>query len=250
MGNGRRSGKSLAVALGCGLPLIAAGAVALWYVGKDPSGPISAVVGVSQNEVVVLRRGFEERGYTHLVSMRDDDVVWTEALFGVQDPPTLASDGERVFVRLFEARGNASVHAFHVETGEFLWRGADPEDVRGEGVALEVRSLFASEAVYQLDRLPGDEARVEVLTLDPATGEERGREVLDGVPDAAFMHDGELHVGVAGAFVRVDRAGEVHALSVAPPMPEAVALLEGERCTPSRVDGTTWSCTERRVVRR
>ena len=137
---GRRSGKGLAIGL---LVLIAGGvafALGMWFWGREPHGPITHIAGLDDDQVAVVRQGFEERGYTHLgVWAADGDMVWSEALFGVQDDPGLTVTDELVLVQVTEARGNPALHAFDRETGEFRWK------VEQDPAAVDRYTLHADE---------------------------------------------------------------------------------------------------------
>ena len=98
-------------------------ALGMWWWGRDPRGPIQTIGGIDADHCVVVRLGFEERSYTHVGVWRADDVmVWSEALFGVQDDPGLVAAGDLVLVLVTEARGNPALHAFDRRTGEFRWK--------------------------------------------------------------------------------------------------------------------------------
>jgi len=161
-----RSGKPLA----CGmLLLILVGvsfALSMWFWGREPHGPIESLSVIDDTRVVVLRKGFEERGYTHLgVWTAAGDMLWSEALFGVQEDPEISVSDELVLALVTEARGNPALHAFDMETGEFRWKvQQEPE---GEPSVWR-RTLAVGDTVAWLMG-PGRTVRV----IELATGEVR-----------------------------------------------------------------------------
>lgn len=211
-------------------------AVTLWHLGKDPKGPVLAVAGIDAENAVVLQRGYEDHGYVHIVGMNTDgDVAWTQALFGLQEPISLAVSEGRALVRVTEARGNPALHAFDVENGHHFW-SIDPER-QGEPIAPPLPPLHARDVVWEIsDR---DPMIVSVISLD---GEliERIELVPSESPDA-FLVDAGLAISTADGWVVVASDGSSSALELAPTPPDRTTR-PGELCPPSRVDGAVWSC--------
>lgn len=205
----RRSGKPLAIGL---LVLIAGGvafALSMWFWGREPHGPIAALAPVDGSRVAVLRQGFEERGYTHLgVWNAEGEMVWSEALFGVQDDPGLSVAADRVLVLVTEARGNPALHAFDLETGAFEWKVAqEPEGAPSSYGA----SLAVGETVAWLLG-PGRTIRV----VDLASGEVRATVEPAAPADVAYVlpeGDRLALVGLGSEGAAIDRDGGVEPLS-------------------------------------
>ncbi len=230
-------------------PLSALLAVGLWYMGKDPKGPILTIAAIDGEQAAVLRRGFEERGYIHLVVVdREGDARWSEALFGVLDPPSVAAAGGQVFVRVSEARGNPALHAFDVETGAFAWK-ADPADPAAEPVSFGAPSLFATEeAIWEL----AGQDPVVVSVFDLA-GELKRRlsitPAAEGAAHDAWVADDALVLRVGDRWSQIDSEGAERMLTTALELPNR-SPASGEQCAPSSAGGTTWGCTDSQVIAR
>ena len=233
----RFSGRVVAISLASVLALGVTTAVTLWHLGKDPHGPVIAVAGIDADNAAVLRRGYEERGYVHLLSTnREGDVRWSGALFGLQEPEVVAVGGGRVYVRVTEARGNPSLHAFDAATGQHAWSLDSAR--QGNPIAPPVPPLHArGDVVWEIaDR---DPMIVSVVSHD---GEliERLEFLPSSSPDA-FLIDAGLALSTNGGWVVIDADGSQSALAQAPSPPDRSAR-PGELCPPSHVDGVTWSC--------
>ena len=233
----RFSGRVVAIGLASILAIGVTTAVTMWHLGKDPHGPIIAVAGIDADNAAVLRRGYEERGYVHLLSTnREGDVAWSGALFGLQEPEVVAVGGGRVFVRVTEARGNPSVHAFDAETGQHAWSLQAARE--GNPITPPVPPLHArGEVLWEIsDREP---MIVSVIRTD---GDliERLEFMPSSEPDA-FLVDAGLALSTAEGWVVIAADGSQSALEEAPTPPDR-SMLPGELCPPSHVDGVTWSC--------
>jgi hypothetical protein len=201
----RRSGKPVAIGL---LVLILGGAVfalSMWSWGREPKGPIEAIAAIDDDRVAVLRKGFEERGYTHIgVWTADGEMRWSEALFGVQDEPELTATGELVLVLVTEARGNPALHAFDRETGEFRWK---VQQGPGEEPSTWGRALEVGQSVAWLMG-PGRRIRV----VDLSDGEVRATLSPEEPETVAYTWvDGDRLqlVGVGSTSMAVDASGEL-----------------------------------------
>lgn len=191
-------------------------AFGMWWSKREPRGPILAAAAIGDGDVALLRRGFEERGYVHLVVEEGPRQRWSEALFGVPDAPSITRFGDHVVLRAREARGHVEIHAFDVRTGEFRWRGArgtretPTENPQGLPPFAE-QSLFATEAhLFVVHGGPN----AEVVVLERA-GEERGRVELpsgDGARRAALFGDELLIEGGDGTLRAVDDAGALRVI--------------------------------------
>ncbi len=247
----RRSGKPLAIGM---LVLIFCGvafALSMWFWGREPHGPIDTIAVADDTHAAVLRQGFEERGYTHLgVWTADGQMVWSEALFGVQDDPELSVTDDLVLVLVTEARGNPALHAFDRETGEFRWKVEQP--VEGEPSAWG-QSLAVGESVAWLMG-PGREIRVVELE----GGEVRATVTPEQPEEAAYVSvaDDRLTLVAVGAqSTVVDARGELE-LTDYPAAPRATPItLEGDelclghppdRCR--RIAGLTGFASDGEVV--
>lgn len=246
---GRVSGKIVAVGVVIGLMIGVGSAVTLWFRGRVPSGPIAAIEAIDEGRAMLLRQGFEERGYTHLVVWHaDGGQRWSEALFGVQDPPAMARLGDLGLIRVTEARGNPSLHAFNLDTGEFMWRGPYPDPER-----VNEREPFEGDALHTI----GDVAfeiiasnPIEILVVD-SSGELVGHVTL---PEES----GEQHAFVSGEVLLVQTGETWHEVSVAGELatatpqapPEPLQMASGETCAPSGVDSVIWACANDEVIRR
>jgi len=204
----KRSGKRAAIGL---MALIIGGvvfALSMWFWGQEPKGPIEAIAVVDDTQVAVLRKGFEERGYTHLgVWNAAGEMLWSEALFGLQEEPELSVTGELVLVLVTEARGNPALHAFDRQTGEFRWKVQQPieEEPSAWGSVLHVGESVAW--------LTGPGREIQVVDLED--GEVRATATPDRPETAAYaLVDGDRLqlVGLGEESVAVDAQGEVTAV--------------------------------------
>jgi hypothetical protein len=232
----RYNGRKVAIGLASILAIGVTTAVTLWHLGKDPKGPIIAIAGIDAENAAVLRRGYEERGYIHLLSLnRDGDVRWSGALFGLQEPEVLAVSEGRVFVRVTEARGNPAMHAFDATTGQHAWSIDSAR--QGNPIAPPVPPLHAREVVWEIaDR---DPMIVSVISVD---GDLIGRlEYMPSETPDAFLVDAGLALSTQDGWVVIASDGSARELEDAPAAPDRTSR-PGELCPPSHVDGVTWSC--------
>lgn len=186
-------------------------AFGMWWSKREPRGPILAAAPIGEGRVAMLRRGFEERGYVHLVVEEGSRQLWSEALFGVPEAPSITRFGDHVVLRAREARGHVEVHAFDARTGEFRWRGArgthetPTENPQGLPPFAEHALFATTERLYVVHG--GVSAEVVVLDRE---GEERGRVELppgDGPRRAGLFGDELLIEGGDGILRRVDERG-------------------------------------------
>jgi len=221
----RRTGKPAAI----GLMVLIVGAVAfalsMWFWGREPKGPIEAVAAIDDGRAAVLRKGFEERGYTHVgVWNAEGQMLWSEALFGVQDEPELSVTDELVLLMVTEARGNPALHAFDRETGEFRWKvQQDPE---GEPSAWG-KVLQVGETVAWLTG-PGREIRV----IDLDDGEVRATvrpEEPETVAYASVDGDQLQLMGLGTESVAVDARGETTRLEFPSAQDRPTLTRDGEQ---------------------
>jgi len=220
----RRSGKPVAIGM---LVLILGGvafALSMWFWGREPHGPIETIAAVDDTHVAVLRKGFEERGYTHVgVWTAEGDMLWSEALFGVQDDPGLSVSDELVLVLVTEARGNPALHAFDRETGEFRWKVE--QDPAGEASSWR-SALQVGETVAWL---MGPGRKIQIVDL--STGEVRATVEPEAPSDSLYEQaDGDrlVLVGLGGAVGYVGTEGVLEDGS--DPPPQGVPMLrDGER---------------------
>ena len=220
----RRSGKPVAIGL---LLLIFGGvafALSMWFWGREPHGPIETIAAIDDTRVAVLRKGFEERGYTHVgVWTAEGEMLWSEALFGVQDDPGLSASDGLVLVLLTEARGNPALHAFDRETGEFRWKV--DQDPTGE--ARVWRSALRVGATVAWLMGPGRQIRI----IDLSTGAVRATVEPEAPADPLYEQaEGDLLV-LVGSGGAVAYVGTESVLEVGPdPRPQGPPLLrDGER---------------------
>ncbi len=226
----RHKGRRVAVGLVFALVAIAASLLTAWFLTREPSGPIVALVPTGDGRVILLRRGYEERGYVHLMLSSENLMQWSEALFGVEgldtagDEPTVQVVGDRVYVRAREARGHSELHVFTLDEGRFLWRGGRPTEEAPDGLPrFGEQTLFVGDEVVWLvhggaeydDRAPGP----QVIALD-LEGEELARVSLEvGEPgqataDAAMFGDALYVLTEDGVVHRVSSSGEVTQVGV------------------------------------
>ncbi|MEM9074494.1 MAG: hypothetical protein AAGE52_38725 [Myxococcota bacterium] len=204
--------------VGCGLPLvllaIATTAVVTWFVRKDPHGPILDVVPI-EDDLMVLRRGYAERGYVHLVRYDPDtrEQVWSEALYGIDDEPALTVVDDRVLLRAREARGHAEVHVFS-GAGEFQWRGARAQTEAPEGnPAFSRRPLWVDGETVFVAHVH-DKAEVIVLSLADGSETARAEMPTGSGSRSAALYDGGLAIaGGDGMLRHVSATGEVKDLA-------------------------------------
>lgn len=201
----RRSGKPVAIGL---MVLILGGvafALSMWFWGREPKGPIEAVAAIDDGRAAVLRKGFEERGYTHVgVWNAEGQMLWSEALFGVQDEPELSVAGGLVLLMVTEARGNPALHAFDRETGEFRWKVQQGPEAEPSawGKVLQVGETVAW--------LTGPGREIRVIDLDD--GEVRATVRPEEPETVAYtwVEGDQLQlVGVGSASMAVDANGEL-----------------------------------------
>ncbi|HJL26662.1 MAG TPA: hypothetical protein RMH80_30870 [Polyangiaceae bacterium LLY-WYZ-15_(1-7)] len=187
-------------------------ALSMWFANREPDGPLMAVAPSGAGVAYTLRRGFEERGYVHLVREREDGAQdWSEALFGVAEEPGLVADEGGVYLLAREARGYAEGHAFAPD-GPFRWRGGrgtyETPDENPEGLPpFGPRPLRLGED--ELFVLLGGEP-VEVIALALEDGEERARVELPtgDAPRGAAVVAGTLWIAPGdGGLYRLE-AGE------------------------------------------
>lgn len=173
-------------------------AFGMWWSKREPRGPILAIAPIGDGRVALLRRGFEERGYIHVVVEEGPKQLWSEALFGVPDAPSITRFGDHVVLRAREARGHVEIHAFDRTSGVFRWRGGrgtreNAAENRSGLPPFASRSLFATDA--HLFVVHGG-ASPEVVVID-LEGTELGRVELDGVAPEAADADGADAEGVS-----------------------------------------------------
>ena len=242
-GQPRVSGKMLAPIFF--LALLGAVGVALvtFWTRKDPFGPVLAVAPVDEERAMVLRRGYEERGYIHLALLvaESGEQPWSEALFGVQDPPALVVAGDDVFVRAREARGHAELHVFDIESGEFRWRGEPPLDEPVSGfTVMEADSLLVGdEVVYDLH---GVEA-IQVLVHGRSDGELRARVALDApaAPVRTTLDEAGALVIVFADAIALAVAPDGSTSPTSPPVETAPRVArEGDHVIASAEGTTRW----------
>ena len=192
------------------IALAVAGAITMWWTRKDPHGPVIARVAVEEG-AVVLRQGYEERGYVHVMRVDSaDETTWSEALYGLEDDPALTVAGDRVLVRAREARGHAELHAFDLDEGTFAWRGGRNRHEAPEGnpTFSEHPLWVAGEVVFYVH---ASDPR-ELIVLDLDSGEERARVELpagEGERSASIV-DGGLAIASGDGVRRiVDPSGNV-----------------------------------------
>lgn len=191
------------------LAIMVVGAITLWYVRKDPHGPILAEIALGEDSVM-LRQGYEERGYVHLMRVDSDgEARWSEALYGIEADPALTVAGERILVRAREARGHAELHAFDLD-GAFAWRGGRNRHESPEGnPAFTEHPLWLAESTVFYVHASDP---VEVVVLDLDTGEEQGRvDFPSGEGDRSAQVEGDgLRIDPGDGTTRfVSHAGEV-----------------------------------------
>ena len=168
------------------------GAITIWFLRKDPHGPVIAQVEHG-GATYMLRQGYEERGYVHLMRVEQGEPVWSEALYGIEADPALTVTGNRVLVRAREARGHAELHAFDLD-GEFVWRGGRNQHESPEGnPAFCDHPLWVRDGVVFYVHASGPR---EVIVLDLESGEERARvEIPAGEgPRSAAIIEGGLEI--------------------------------------------------------
>ena len=79
------------------LAIAVGGAITMWFMRKDPHGPVIARVALGQ-DAILLRQGYEERGYIHLMRVDPEgETRWSEALYGIEPDPALTVTETRVF---------------------------------------------------------------------------------------------------------------------------------------------------------
>ncbi|MBX3251786.1 MAG: PQQ-binding-like beta-propeller repeat protein [Myxococcales bacterium] len=193
---------------------VATFALTMWFGGREPRGPIQAMRPLGGGEVALLRRGFEERGYTHLVVWSiERGQHWSEALFGVPEHPSLThvrqGEVDLVALRAREARGHVEIHAFDRRTGRFAWRGGratheNPTEHPGGLPAFAERSLLVGDGVLFV--VHGGDA-VEVVILGLEDGEERARVELPADPEGA---DAARSAAVVEGALIVSTGSSVH----------------------------------------
>lgn len=210
----RRSGRVAACGLMLGVLVLAVSALSAWYFTREPDGPILLVVPAGE-DAILLRRGYEQRGYVHLVRWSPTrGMVWSEALFGIEfareddvEHLTVRVEGERIFVRAREARGHAELHVFALEDGAFQWRGGEPSAEPPEGRAPfgdapEARLVFGEDHVWVVHGV--HEGQVEVVALT-REGEQVARVALpvdDGQAIEASVEDAYANGGVLWVLTR------------------------------------------------
>lgn len=204
------SGRRFVIAFVIFIALAVGGAISMWFLRKDPHGPIEARVPVGE-DTIMLRHGYEERGYVHLMRVGpDDETRWSEALYGIEDDPALTLAGEHVLVRAREARGHAELHAFDAAYGTFAWRGG-----RNRFESPDGNPTFAEHPLWLQDGnvfyVHASDPR-EVIVLDVASGEERARVELpagEGERSAELV-EGGLQIDTGDGVRRlVDASGHV-----------------------------------------
>ncbi len=207
-------------AVGCGFALLlvlaAGGAILTWHLRKDPHGPILAVAPLGQ-DLAVLRRGYAERGYVHLLRWAPDTrrPLWSEPLFGVEPAPALTVSDDTILLRAREARGHGEVHAFDGEGG-FRWRGGRARQEAPDGnPAFSAHPLALVGGVVFV---PHASDPVEVVLLTVADGAEAARvELPAGEAERALIPFGDGIVLTSGDEVlrAIDRRGALRDLGSA-----------------------------------
>ncbi len=202
---------------GCALALLAVVGLTFfqWFRGREPHGPIFAAVPAPDGGAVLVRRGYEERGYPHLVVRGPEGLRWSEPLFGLQDGDAHREDGLLVregvvFLRAREARGHAQLHACPSLLGPRRWRAPPPPRwAPPPPPPFRGRPLHAAEDVV-FDLHGADP--VEVMILDAASGEVRSRVEIPGGEGVhrAWIEEERLFVdGGTGYFNSVGVGGDV-----------------------------------------
>ncbi|MBK8593297.1 MAG: hypothetical protein IPN77_30115 [Sandaracinaceae bacterium] len=124
-----------AFAVGLVLALIGIIAALLWgyLAGRTLRGEILVELPIppstrTDQERVLVRRGFDQRRHLFLLRERDGREVWPArvVLYGLQEGTTPVIAGDLLLVRTRRSSGLHETHAFRVDTGEFVWTGATP----------------------------------------------------------------------------------------------------------------------------
>lgn len=234
----RIAGRKVALGLVSAIGLVVATAITVWWNTREPDGPIGSIAAVSDDAVIIVRRGFSQRDYVHIVSrdLRQHAQRWSIALFSTQPGarPSIA-DG-RVALRVRDARGRPEIHAFDIAEGRFAFRAAavDPvpdarltsdEAVLGHRLALAygapIARLFSIDA--RSGRVEGErslpqgthavrvaltaaaifveqpDGHVARTSFDAATTDDLGAGSLCVIADRAFVFDGAQTLRVFGA---------------------------------------------------
>ena len=232
----RVSGRWAVIGLVGLIALALAGGLIAWWFSRDPGGPVVAMAPIDDRYVALVRRGFEERGYSHIgVWEHDGTMRWSEALFGVQMDPALTVEGDRVYVLVTEARGNPALHAFDRQTGEFAWKveqTAGAQAFRGRALAV------TDGAVYLATR------DSELVVLDPSSGSVRGRVRLQPpgeAPQELRLADDRVLVQSRGGWVVIGPDGHEEPTDAPAPWPNCCVEVREDRVCLSQDDVTPCS---------
>ncbi len=208
----RFGGKKVAIGFSLFLIGLFSILVVLFWSNRQPRGDVHGLIALSRDEVILMREGFEERGYLHLVREHaSGGQAWSEALFGTEDDAALSLAGDTILVRAREARGHAEVHAFGTD-GALRWRGG-----RAAQEAPDGNPVFADHPLYISEGgvvfVPHATAPIEVVGIALDGGEERFRAEIpaESLPEQrALALDGESLIVQAGeSHFQISSSGEV-----------------------------------------
>ncbi len=238
---GRLPGHKVVAGLVSLVLLVFAAAVALFFAGREPRGPILALGAMPGGDAMVLRRGFESRKAVHIVRYdRTGRLVWSEALFGAQEDGVPFVVGDRVVVPAREARGHPTTHVFQASDGAFLFRG-DPSPA---SVSPDATARYATGAGRLYELFPGEPGRLAAYDLGTGA-RDYAVDVPRGATELAFTEasggvlvvDGAERLAFVAATGAPAPAGSVEPL---PRVSRPEVVLDAEGCMSVRYpSGTT-----------
>ena len=187
-------GKAFAVGLVLALIGIIAALVWGYLAGRTLRGDILVELPIppstrTDQERVLVRRGFDQRRHLFLLRERDGHEVWPTrvVLYGLQEGTTPVIAGDLLLVRTRRSSGLHETHAFRVDTGEFVWTGATPlaplDSTGAPGPTLFLDDVVTE--VYEGD--PG-----ELIGVNRSDGAELYRQSVRIAVGADVVLDGQI----------------------------------------------------------
>jgi hypothetical protein len=189
---------------------LAGGAIALWFYGREPMGPIRTMTPVDDRRVLLMRGGHRQHRFIHLTH-RDlaRGQLWSVPFRDLPAGavPVVAANRAVSWVR--NDNGRLEIHAFGLETGAFAFRAAPTyvppvTNVSVAMVAVGDRVVAAASVaetkLYVIDARTGQVTHTIELDASPAPPRLRvvpdGVEVVpsDGVPRVLDLSTGTLTV--------------------------------------------------------